>query len=94
MEVGGHRRRSETRSRALSVETRLVSSAGRRPGLILETRTCGVACLGGRKDLLLPEQHAIVELGLFQQYDYVIARSLERSVAARCLILYSRVFGR
>ena len=74
MEVGGHRRRGETRSRALSVETRLVSSAGRRPGLILETRTRGVACLGGRKDLLLPEQHAIVELGLFQQYVYVIAR--------------------
>ena len=94
MEVGGHRRRGETRPRALSVETRLVSSAGRRPGLILEIRTRGVACLGGRKDLLLPEQHAKVVLGLFQQYVYVIARFLERSVAARCHILYSRVFGR
>ena len=94
MEVSGHRRGSETCPRALSFGTRPVSSAGRRPGLVLETRTCSVACLGGRKDLLLLEQHAIVVLGLFQQYVYVIARFLERSVAARCLILYSRVFGR
>ena len=41
MEVGGHRRRYETRSRALSVETREVSSGGRRPGLILETSSSG-----------------------------------------------------
>ena len=41
MEVGGHRRRCETRSRALSVETREVSSGGRRPGLILETSSSG-----------------------------------------------------
>ena len=41
VEVGGHRRRCETRSRALSVETREVSSGGRRPGLILETSSSG-----------------------------------------------------
>ena len=94
MEVSGHRPGGETRPRALSFGTRPVSSAGRRPGLVLETRTCSVACLGGRKDLLLPEQHAKVVLGLFQQYVYVIARFLERSTAARCQILYSRVFCR
>ena len=76
MEVGGHRRRGETRPRALSVETRLVSSAGRRPGLILETRTRGVACLGGRNDLLLPEQHAIMELGLFHDVSMILPGNL------------------
>ena len=94
MEVGGHRRGSKTCPRVSSFGTRPIFSAARRPGLVLETRTCSEACLGGRKDLLLLEQHAIVVLGLFQQYVYVIARFLERSVAARCLILYSRVFGR
>ena len=76
MEVDGHR--SETRSRALSVEIRGFSSGGRLPGLtletsssglVLETRTCGVACLGGRiiggRSNLLREQHAIMELDFF-----------------------------
>ena len=39
MEVGGHR--SETRSRALSVEIRGFSSGGRLPGLTLETSSSG-----------------------------------------------------
>ena len=64
VEVGGHR--SETCSRVLSVEIRRFSSGGRLPGLILETRTCGVACLGGRiiggRSDLLREQHAKMEL--------------------------------
>ena len=71
VEVGGHR--SETCSRALSVEIRGFSSGGRLPGLtletsssglVLETRTCGVACLGGRSNLLR-ERHAIMELDFF-----------------------------
>ena len=39
VEVGGHR--SETRSRALSVEIRGFSSGGRLPGLTLETSSSG-----------------------------------------------------
>ena len=83
MEVGGHR--SETRSRALSVEIRGFSSGGRLPGLtletsssglVLETRTHGVACLGGRNDLLLPEQHAIMELGLFHDVSMILPGNL------------------
>ena len=80
MVVSGHRRGSKTCPRVLSFGTRPVFSAGRRPGLVLETRTCGVACLGGRRiggrSNLLRERHAIMELGLFHDMSMILPGNL------------------